>query len=417
MVDGSARRDWRVFLVARAVSLTGSALTALAIPVVLFERTGSPFLTGLASSVPALVYVLFSMVSGYVADTRDRKSVLYGCDFFSVAAMLAMIAILQADTAVQLILVPLFLLDAASVFFDSSGAGVAPALVDEAAVPRAVARLSAMSTLIETAAPAIGGVLLVLLSASGLLSLDAVSFLVSGLLLLSLRTPLSRHLADGAQHPTDRLRFALGGARFVRESPLLLATTLCLSAQSLFVAAFMGQLAPLVAERTATLSTGVGVVLGVLAAGAFVGTLLVPRLLARYAPPRILVGTTVLIVISASTILAVRSFPVLLVAVAVMAVGMAVSVVMLATLRVQLAPADTVGRVVAFGRLVSWAVPGLIGGIVGGALAAATTPELGVAALGVPYLLVAAVCLTRLARLTRAEASSGQARGDGGEDG
>jgi threonine/homoserine efflux transporter RhtA len=81
-----------------------------------------------------------------------------------------------------------------------------------------------------------------------------------------------------------------------------------------------------------------------------------------------------------------------------LAVAATTGIVMLSTLRVQLAPADKVGRVVAFGRLVSWARPGLLGGIVGGAIAAATGPEVGVATMGVAYLLVVGFALTRLAK-------------------
>jgi MFS family permease len=402
MTKGSQTRDWRAFLTARAISLTGSALTYLVLPVVLFERTGSPLVTGIATSTPAGAYILFSMISGYTADTVDRKIVLYSSEIASIGALVAMIVLINTDARAAFVLMPLFALNVVAVFFDSSSAGAAPALVPEAELPKAIAKLSAMATLIETATPAVGGFLLLILSASGILGLDALSFLLSALLLMSIRTPLSRHLTERSTQPgraSDRLRFAFEGARFIRESPLLLATTICLTAQSLFIAAYVSQLTPLVSERvSSSLGTGVGFALSTIAAGAFVGSLLVPRLMNRFTRQRILTGTTVTIAVSAALILSIRSYPVLLGLTFVLAIAATTGIVMLSTLRVQLAPADKVGRVVAFGRLVSWALPGLLGGIVGGAIAAATKPEVGVATMGVAYLLVVGFALTRLAK-------------------
>ena len=404
MAKDHRRRDWRVFLTARALSLTGSSFTGLVLPVVLFERTNSPLLTALAASAASAAYIAFSMISGYVADTADRKRVLYTSEFASIAAVLAMIALLHADVAVGLILLPLLVLQIVSVFFDSSSAGVAPALVDKDQVPSAVARLAAMATLIETVAPAVGGLLLVVLSATEILAIDAGTFLLSALLLMSIRSPLSRHLAGRTGAPqgaSDRLRFALEGARFIRQSPLLLATTGCMAAQSLIIAAYLGQLAPLVAKRVDTLGAGVGMVLAALAAGAFLGSLVVPWLMRRFPGQRILVGTSLAITASAVAILSTRTYAVLVAATFLWAVAAACGQVMLSTLRVQLAPGDMVGRVVAFGRLVSWAVPALVGGVVAGVIATATTPEIGVAAVGIAALLIVAYGLVRLRRVSR----------------
>jgi MFS family permease len=401
VTEGTKRRDWRAFLAARAISLTGSALTYLILPVVLFERTGSPLVTGIATSIPAAAYILFSMISGYVADVVNRKVVLYLSEIASIGALATIIVLLNTDVRAEVILAPLFVLDVVAVFFDSSSAGTAPALVPEAEVPKAISRLSAMATLIETATPALGGFLLVALSASGILAIDAASFLLSALLLMSIRTPLSRHLTERSTQParaSDRLRFALEGARFVRSSPLLFATTGCLAAQSLFVAAFVSQLTPLVSERVSPLGTGVGVALAAIAAGSFMGSLLVPRLMKRFTRQRILTGTTLTISVNAILILSIRSYPVLLGCTFLLAIAATSGIVMLSTLRVQLAPSDMVGRVVAFGRLVSWALPGLLGGVVGGAVAAVTKPEVGVATMGLAYLLVVGFALTRLAR-------------------
>lgn len=404
MTKDHRRRDWRLFLTARALSLTGSSFTILVLPVVLFERTNSPLLTALAASTASFAYIAFSIVSGYVADVVDRKMVLYSSDFASIAALIMMIVLLHTDVAVAFVLLPLLVLEVAGVFFNSSSAGVAPALVDKEQIPTAVARLSAMSTLIETAAPALGGLLLVILSVTEILAVDAGTFLVSALLLMALRSPLSRHLAERSEVPqgtSTRLRFALEGGRFIRRSPLLLATTGCMAAQSLIVAAYLGQLTPLVDKRVDTLGTAVGVVLGALAAGAFVGSLLVPLFMRRFSGQRILIGTSLTIAASATAILSFRVYAVLVVATFFWAIASASGVVMLSTLRVQLAPDDMVGRVVAFGRLVSWAVPALLGGVTAGAIAAATTPETGVAVVGAAALLIVTDGLVRLRRVNQ----------------
>lgn len=406
LLTGRKPHDWTIFLSARVVSMSGSVLTALVLPVILFERTRSPFVTALAVSVAPVAYLLFGIVAGYLADTSDRRTMMFGCELCALAAIGAVVLVLDSDAPAVVALIPLLVMQIASVFFDAASAGVAPTLVDEARLPHAVGRLAALSTLVETAVPAAGGFLLVAVGTTGVLAVDAATFLVSACLIMAIRTPLSEHLerrADDLRTAAQRFRFAAEGAAFMRRSPLLLATTMCMAAQALVIAAYIGQLAPLVAERSTDLRIATGLVMAALAAGAFLGSLTAPRAMARFRPENILLVTTAVITTSAAAILLSSAYWILLAATFVWAVAGTNGIVMLAALRMQLAPADVVGRVVAFGRIVSWAVPGLTGALLAGAVASASTPATGIAVVGVLGLVVGTFGLLRLRRIDRSD--------------
>src|SRR2546430_2495341 len=63
-----APRARRLYWSASLVSYAGSALTNVALPILVFGLTGSTFLTGLVVALEALAYVLFGLYAGVLAN-------------------------------------------------------------------------------------------------------------------------------------------------------------------------------------------------------------------------------------------------------------------------------------------------------------------------------------------------------------
>ena len=73
-------RDYRLYWSASLVSYAGSALTNVALPILVFGLTGSTFLTGLVVALEALAYVLFGLYAGVLANRVQRRRLMVLAD-------------------------------------------------------------------------------------------------------------------------------------------------------------------------------------------------------------------------------------------------------------------------------------------------------------------------------------------------
>jgi hypothetical protein len=76
--------DFRRYWLARVCSLTGSLVTAVAMPVLIYRLTGSELLTALTTTLEALPYAVFGLVAGAVGDRWDRRRVMITSDAVNV---------------------------------------------------------------------------------------------------------------------------------------------------------------------------------------------------------------------------------------------------------------------------------------------------------------------------------------------
>jgi MFS transporter len=112
----------------------------------------------------------------------------------------------------------------AFVFFLAASFGAVPALAGRERVVGAVSGLSAASAVTAMIAPAVAGGLLAILAPAPAVIADAASYMVSAVLLASIRRPFG--WPDAAGRPRLTWTEMLEGARFVWRQPLLRAMTL-----------------------------------------------------------------------------------------------------------------------------------------------------------------------------------------------
>jgi predicted MFS family arabinose efflux permease len=169
-------REFRALLVGQAVSILGTSVAGVALAVLVYRRSGSPFLSALTFSLAFLPYVLGGgLLSGLVDRVRPRRLVV-SCDLSSglIAAAMA-----WRGMPVALLLALMFGLGTLS----SVASGARGALVRQTATPeryvaaRSLLKLAAQSAQILGAA--LGGVLVVALTPSGAILVNAASFLFS----------------------------------------------------------------------------------------------------------------------------------------------------------------------------------------------------------------------------------------------
>ena len=63
---------------AEGISLVGSAVTTIVLPLVVFEATGSITQTGALYAVRVVPYLLFGIIAGPIADQGNRRFLIIG---------------------------------------------------------------------------------------------------------------------------------------------------------------------------------------------------------------------------------------------------------------------------------------------------------------------------------------------------
>lgn len=293
--DPSLLRDraFVLFLLARTVSVTGSAISAVAMPLLVYQLTASALVTSVVTAVQVLPYLLFGLIAGAMADRLPRRRLMLACQAVSAAALLS---VPLADgfgslTAPHAVLVAA-VVATSFVWFDAGAFGALPALVGRSRMVRANSMVWIVTTLAGLGAPVLGGVLVAAVGAARALSLDATSYVVAGGLLA-----LIGRSFDAAGPKSDRpggLRAGIReGLRFVWQQPVVRSFTLLGIGNSITGGA-VSALLVVYAVRDLGLSDqgrGVGILVAIVAAGGFLAALALPRLTDRVPIGWITIGT------------------------------------------------------------------------------------------------------------------------------
>ncbi|HSL64246.1 MAG TPA: MFS transporter [Gaiellaceae bacterium] len=211
------RRDFRRTYLAISASELGNAFHYIALMWFALEAGGplGVIAVRLADSVPALV---FGFHGGLVADRLDRRRVMIGADVVRGATLVPIaVAGLAGDLPLWALVVAAFVMETAANYFEPAYGAFLPSIVEREHVQRANALVRATDSALGVGGWALAALLLAFLPLSTFFAVNAVSFLVSALLLAGVA---SRARAIGAHDQRPRIR---EGFAALRPLPMLAA--------------------------------------------------------------------------------------------------------------------------------------------------------------------------------------------------
>jgi predicted MFS family arabinose efflux permease len=179
---------------AQAVSLLGSGIGGEALPLAAILLLGAgPLQMGLLGALAAAPALLLSLPVGTWIDRTRRRPWMIAADLgrAGVVALLALAA-LSGRLRIEHLYLGVILTGALGLFYEVAYQSYVPGLVGRAQLLRANSRLAMSDSLAEVGGPAAGGALVQALGAPLTLLFDAASYLVSAVLLGSIRTPEPR---------------------------------------------------------------------------------------------------------------------------------------------------------------------------------------------------------------------------------
>ncbi|ONI69057.1 MFS transporter [Kribbella sp. ALI-6-A] len=399
-------RDFRRFWFGETLSLLGSQVTTLALPLTALQVFGaSDREVGLLRFLQLLPYLGLALIFGVWVDRARRRRVMLGAN---VARLLLLGAIPLLHWADLLTLPGLLLvataIGVASVLFDVSWMAYVPVLVrDPRQYVEASAKLAMTSSATDVAGPGLAGVLVGWLTAPIALVVDACSYAVSVVTLLFIRAPEPRPPKDSRRHAGREL---LDGLNWVFGRPLLRALALiglCCN----FSMVTVWTMFLLYGSRDLRLGAQtLGVVFAAASVGGLIGSAISRRVVARFPVGRVyLIAQSMLLLGPALIPLAAGPEPVLLATVIasffVTYLGLGVAGVVIVSLRQTVTPPELMGRMTAVFRTLLFG-GGALGGLSAGLLSAALGARGAlIVAATASALVVPAVFLSPVVRLRR----------------
>ncbi|MFI5828665.1 MFS transporter [Streptomyces sp. NPDC051578] len=363
---------------ASGASSFGDGVYLAALPLLAASLTRNPVLLSVVTAAALLPWLFFGLIGGALVDRWDRRRTMWITDVARAALLFAAVGAIAAGwIGIPLLIGLAFLLGIGQILFDTAAASYLPELLerDPALLKRANARLRATVEASDRfVGPSAGAALFTLGRAVPLVT-DAVSFVVSSLLIRSLpASPPKPAAAKGSL-----LKDARAGAAYLLRDPLLLGLSLRPALGNLAFSAGSAVFVLLAQDELHLGPTGYGLLISTEAVGGVLGSMLTTRLSDRLGIGGGLILTAAVLTVAQAGIGLTDSPVVVAAAMALRAAALGCTIVLAASVRQSVVPDELMGRVTAAGRLMALgAAP--IGALLGGWLAT-------VAGLRAPYLI------------------------------
>ncbi|WP_437437881.1 MFS transporter [Streptomyces olivoreticuli] len=259
-----ASPDFRRMWLAGLVTVFGTFLTFIAVPLQLKELTGSALAVGAVGAVELVPLIVFGLYGGALADALDRRKLILWTEAgLGVLSVILLLNTLLPDPMIWPLYVVAALTSALSGLQRPAMQAIVPRIVAHDQLPAAIALNSMRWQIGAIVGPSLAGLIIAFAGLPWAYSLDIASYAISGLLLLRLApSPAARE----AEKPS--LRGILEGGRYAWSRKELLGTYAIDMAAMLF--AFPTAIFPFLAD-----DLGAPWALGLMYAAGAVGSLVV----------------------------------------------------------------------------------------------------------------------------------------------
>ena len=280
----------RVFSAA-TVSIFGSLVTRTALPFAAILVLGAG--AGEVAAIRAFEIVggvAIGLVAGAWVDRLPRRPVMIAADVGQAICLATIpVAAIAGWLSITQLIVVAFLTSILSTFHNVADNAYLPTVVDREQLVAANSALSASGSVAEVSAFSIGGVLVQVLTAPIAIAVDAVSFVVSAVVLGTIRRPEARPTTREERAPI--LSEIVDGLRPIRHSPILRTVILAGSGAHLLWGAFGAVYLVFATEELGLGPATIGLIAAVGGISSLVGALIATRTTRRIGVgPAILVG-------------------------------------------------------------------------------------------------------------------------------
>jgi MFS family permease len=390
----SGHRDFRLLWTGETTNRVGINITTVAMPLVaVVTLNASTLAVSLLAAVPWLPWLLIGLPAGAWVDRMRRRPLMLVCNVSSVVllASVPVAAWLGVLTMAQLLVVGL-LNGLAAVFFGISYKVYLPSIVNRGQLQAANAKLQGSESVAQVAGLGGGGLLAQAFGAVSGLLVNSLTFLVSALCLLGIRS--REPLPEPAAERSPLRRDIIEGLRYTAGDPYLRVLTAYGTVTNLLLTAYQAIIPVFLIRQLDVPEGATGWLMASSSIGGILGAVGAKRVTARWGTARGLLLAT------AGTAPFALLIPMggkgwmlaaLVVGSALLALGVVLANVIQGAFRQRYCPPQLLGRITACISVASFgAIPfgSLLGGVLGTALGLRPTLWLLTAGLAVTPLLL-----------------------------
>ncbi len=265
-------RDYLLLWCGQAISDIGGSVSELAFPLLVLAVTGSPAQAGIVAALRALPAVLVSLPAGALVDRWDRKRVMLACD---IGRFLSLASIPLALTLNHLTIYQLYITSLVegtlAILFNLAHTASLSLVVTQEQLTAAVAQEEVMEGTTALCGPSLSGLLFTLSRSLPFLA-DAISYAVSILTLLCIKTPFQGERDKARHHLFAEVR---EGMLWMWRQPFIRSMTLFMGASAFFLSGSSLVVIVLAQQRGATPFI-IGCIFAFGGIGSIAGSLLAP---------------------------------------------------------------------------------------------------------------------------------------------
>ncbi len=176
--------DYRRLWLAQCVSIVGDKVNQIALSIMVYRLTGSLLQMGAMLAVTVLPSAMFGLNAGSLIDRWDRRRTMFFADIFRACLVVAIPPL--AHFGLPAIYTLAFLVATVSLFFEPARLSLVPEVVSPADLMAANSLDNTTNAVAELLGIALGGTLVAVIGYRSAFFLDAATYAVSALLIVSL---------------------------------------------------------------------------------------------------------------------------------------------------------------------------------------------------------------------------------------
>ncbi|GCE28748.1 MFS transporter [Dictyobacter alpinus] len=280
--------NFLILLSGQGISLTGTQITQVTLPLLLLSLTNSPAVAGLITAIGSLSLLLFCLPAGALVDRWNRKKVMLICDALSTLGLvsLALALLLNHLTLVHVAIVAFFN-ESLGIFFSLAATAAMPAVIAKKQIPQALSINETVTSTAGTVGPTLGPLLFSLGRAVPYLA-DALSTALSVMSLLFIRAQFQEERSG--QPPGALWHDIREGMLWLWQHKLIRFLALTTFGLMAPCSGYLLIIAVMAREVHAS-EAALGLILGSGGIGSIIGALLAGPLYRRFGLTRMIVGS------------------------------------------------------------------------------------------------------------------------------
>jgi len=178
--DVFAVSEFRALWLSYVLSATGDRLALVALTILVYARSKSPLLAAITFASGFVPYLLGGLLLSGLADRLPRRSVMIACD---IARALLVGVMLLPGMPLGALIALLYIVTTIQPPFDAARSAIVRDMMGADRYPLAAAALQSTTRMVTVGGAAGGGLVVALFGAWPALAADALTFVVSGLLI------------------------------------------------------------------------------------------------------------------------------------------------------------------------------------------------------------------------------------------